>query len=418
MAINGELAGFFEGEKGLRQGDCISPYLFIMVMEALSKTLEQASREGRIKLHPKCEEPRVTHLLFADDLLVFSDGSRTSLVGISAVMLELSMSGLEMNPLKSEIFYGGYSDIEAAELSTLSGFKRGIFPTRYLGLPLNPGRLTLATMQPFLDKITGALHSWTVKCLSFAGKITLLSSVIYGMVNFWSDVFVLPKAFYAKVDSLCAAFLWRNGTSSPRGARVARTDICKPKQEGRLGIRRLEDFETIFRLKRVWNFFSVLGSLWVAWIKNHIFQRNGFWLTPDSTRFSATIRSMLQLRPILSHYMQCVIGDGASASFWYDSCTFLGPLIEVSGESGPRSMRLRKSASVGDATRDGAWHLPPARSPEIQEIQTAINAVEPPAPSNGPDIFQWRKSNDTFGSAFSSKVTWENLREHAASLLA
>ncbi|XP_013639440.1 PREDICTED: uncharacterized protein LOC106344655 [Brassica oleracea var. oleracea] len=116
--------------------------------------------------------------------------------------------------------------------------------------------------------------------------------------------------------------------------------------------------------------------------------------------------------------MKCVIGDGASASFWYDSWTSLGPLIEVSGESGPRSMRLRKSASVGDATRDGAWHLPPARSPEIQEIQTAINAVEPPAPSNGPDIFQWRKSNDTFGSAFSSKVTWENLREHAASLLA
>ncbi|KAG2313366.1 hypothetical protein Bca52824_024923 [Brassica carinata] len=254
------------------------------------------------------------------------------------------MSGLEMNPLKSEIFFGGYNDTEAAELSETAGFKRGIFPTRYLGLPLNPGKLTLSILQPFLDRITAALHSWTVKYLLFAGKIILISSVVYGMVNFW-------------IDSLCAAFLWRNGTSSARGARVAWVDICKPKQEGGLGIRHLEDFETVFRLKRVWNFFIIR------------FIRNGFWLTPDSPRFSATIRSMLDLRPMLSNYMHCLIGDRAAASFWYDCWTSLGPLIEVAGEGGPRSMRVRKSASVCDAARDGSWRLPPARSPAIQQIQ-------------------------------------------------
>lgn len=51
MAINDELTGFFKGEKGLRQGDCISPFLFIMVMESLSKILERASMEGRIELN-------------------------------------------------------------------------------------------------------------------------------------------------------------------------------------------------------------------------------------------------------------------------------------------------------------------------------------------------------------------------------
>lgn len=87
-AINGELAGFFSGKKGLRQGDSISPYLFIMAMEALTQLLNRAVDDGRIKLHPKCETPRVTHLLFADDLLIFSDGSRTSLAGIASVMRE------------------------------------------------------------------------------------------------------------------------------------------------------------------------------------------------------------------------------------------------------------------------------------------------------------------------------------------
>ena len=77
-----------------------------MVMDALS-VLEKAAVEGKIKLHPKCEDPRVTHLLFADDFLVFSSGSRISLAGISNVMVEFkTMSGLEMNLSKPEIFFG------------------------------------------------------------------------------------------------------------------------------------------------------------------------------------------------------------------------------------------------------------------------------------------------------------------------
>lgn len=223
-------------------------------------------------LHPKCKDPKVTHILFANDLLLFSDGSQTSLARISSVMMEFkTLSSLEMNPSKSEIFFGGYNDTEAAEISQRAGFKQGIFSTRYLGLPLNLGRLTLLTLQQLLDKITGKMYSWTVKYLSFAGKIKLVASVIYGMVNIWSAVFVLPKAFYAKVDSLCAAFLWKNGTSSSRGSRVSWKDICKPKNEGGFGLRHLEEFETVFRLKRTWSFFCEPDSLLSRWLKNHIF---------------------------------------------------------------------------------------------------------------------------------------------------
>lgn len=208
VAVNGELAGFFSGKKGLRQGDSISPYLFIMVMEVLSKLLEKAAGNDNFRLHPNCEDPRLTHLLFADDLLVFSDGSRHSLSGITSVLADFKeMSGLEMNAAKSDLFFGGYSEIEVAVLSGLAGIKVGTFPTRYLGLPLNPSRINMATLQPFLEKITSKLHCWTVKTLSYAGKIRLIASEIYGMVNIWSSVFNLPQSFYEKVDSICSAFL-------------------------------------------------------------------------------------------------------------------------------------------------------------------------------------------------------------------
>ncbi|KAL1206047.1 hypothetical protein V5N11_018117 [Cardamine amara subsp. amara] len=112
-----------------------------------------------------------------------------------------------MNPAKSECFISGYEEGCAREVRTDLGIVQGSFPTRYLGLPPIPGKLNMAALQPFIERITRKLHSWTPKFLSYAGKIKMVSSVIYGMVIFWSQVFVLPKAFHKKVDSVCFCFL-------------------------------------------------------------------------------------------------------------------------------------------------------------------------------------------------------------------
>ncbi|CAA7043519.1 unnamed protein product [Microthlaspi erraticum] len=387
VAINGELAGFFAGKKGLRQGDSISPYLFIMVMEVLSKLLDKAQLAGDFELHPKCMDLRITHHLFADDLLVFTDGSSRSIAGVASVMQEFKeVSGLEMNPDKSEIFFGGYNDDETVAISGASGIKLGTFPTRYLWLPLNPSRITLATLQPFVERITAKLHSWTVKLLSFAGKVRMIASVIYGMVNFWSSVFALPKSFYRKVDSLCAAFLWKNKTSNAVGARVSWKDVCRPKEEGGIEIRLLEDFERVFRLKLLWNFFANSGSLWVAWLKRNIFHRRGYWLTSDSNCFSGSVRSMIQLKESLSEFMRCEIRNGEKASFWFDVWCDLGPL----------------KVFLGDQQDLLKWRL-----------HILLTSTTPPSASLDEDVYLWRKASGNFGTIFSSKATWEFIRQHS-----
>lgn len=385
-----------------------------MVMEVLSKKLENAADLGKLKLHPKCSDPRLTHLLFADDLLVFSDGSRHSLTDITTTMEDFSqISGLEMNAGKSELFFGGYSEMHATVLSNLTGIKIGEFPTRYLGLPLNPSRITMATLQPFYERITSKLHSWTVKLLSFARKVGLITSVIYGMLNFWSSVFVLPKSFYEKVDSRCAAFLWKNKTDSAAGARVAWKDVCKPKKEGGLGIQLLEEFQMVFRLKQVWNFFSNAGSLWVAWLKKNVFRRCSFWLMEESYRLSGTVRSMMQLRDTLQDFLRCDIWNGLSGSFWFDFWTEFRPFIQYIGESGPQTMRVHIDDIIVGATRNGEWFMPAARSQQMETLQLALTAISPPYVSKGDDIYLWKKTNTTFGSSFSSKATWEFIRDRS-----
>lgn len=148
MVINGELAGFFPGKKGLRQGDPLSPYLFLFVMEVLSNLLVKAADCWRIRPHPRCSDSKITHMLFADDLLIFSNGSRWSINGICTFLDKFkSMSGLSMNLEKSQIFFGGYDEISAQVIADISRFTIGSFPTRYVGFPLNPSRITMATLQ-------------------------------------------------------------------------------------------------------------------------------------------------------------------------------------------------------------------------------------------------------------------------------
>lgn len=161
--------------------------------------LYEGTGQGNYLIHPQYKLPRLTHLAFAVDLLVFSDGLHQSISGITSILhLFRSYSGLDMNAVKSSLIFASYSRSEAMELGDHFGIKMGSFPSRFLGLPLNPTCLNLATLQPFMEQITGKLYSWTTNFLPYTGKIRLIVSVIYGKINFWSQVFVLPKAFYEK----------------------------------------------------------------------------------------------------------------------------------------------------------------------------------------------------------------------------
>ena len=143
ISINGELAGFFASKRGLRQGDPLSSFLFILAMEAFSRSLAVAANRQGFKFHPRCKDINLTHLCFADDMFLFSRGTRSS---VQVFMDELNkfacFSGLQVNKQKSAIFLAGVSDEVKNDLLNTTGFCLGRFPIKYLVVPLISTRLT------------------------------------------------------------------------------------------------------------------------------------------------------------------------------------------------------------------------------------------------------------------------------------
>ncbi|XP_024006225.1 uncharacterized protein LOC112082856 [Eutrema salsugineum] len=125
---------------------------------------------------------------------------------------------------------------------------------------------------------------------------------------------------------------------------------------------------------------------------------------------------MLQLKEIINDYLRCVVGNGLTASFWFDYWNDLGPFISMFGVSGPRQLRIPLSSHVVQGTRHGAWHLPPARSELSETLQTVLCTISPPSSDKCSDYYLWRNAAGGFGPSFSSKVTWDHIRVSSPSV--
>ncbi|KAL0758366.1 hypothetical protein Bca101_074516 [Brassica carinata] len=347
VAVNGELGGYFKGARGLRQGDPLSPYLYVLSMEVLGQMLNKNYSTGLIGYHPLASDPVVTHLAFADDIMIFFDGM---------------------------------SQMEATDLCNL-GFSLGSLPVRYLGLPLMHRKLRICDYRPLIDQLKSRFTSWSSRALTFAGRKQLLSSVIFGTVNFWFSTFILPKGCIRTIESLCSRFLW-NGNITTRAA-----------------------------AKLLWLLHTESESLWASWTKKHRLKHLSLWSIDEQKQSSWIWQSILKLRPLAERFIKCEVGNGQLASFWYDSWNHLGPLIKFFGVDGPRHIGIAINAKICEACTDTGWILRPARSPQAEELHILLCSIPLPSLSDRTDIYYWEVDGKSLTS-FSAAQTWNSIRNH------
>lgn len=208
--FNGRLEGFIKGAKGIRQGDLLSPYLFILCTDVLSKMLDDTAANGLVSYHPRCKKFGLTHLCFADDLLVFTAATSSSLLGIKVALDEFySVSGLKVSYGKSEVFCCGVPLEMQSSLAGIVGLQLGTLPVRYLGVPLSCKKLSPEDCQPLLDKIIARITSWASRYLFYAGRLQLIDLVLSSLYGYWCSIFLLPNHLIKSIERLCCLFMAR-----------------------------------------------------------------------------------------------------------------------------------------------------------------------------------------------------------------
>ncbi|XP_074304625.1 uncharacterized protein LOC141639376 [Silene latifolia] len=251
LNLNGAHIGYFKGRRGLRQGDPISPLIFCLCMEYLTRIMDFITNHWYFSYHPICKSLKLTHLLFADDLLMFSKGDVKSIMLILRAIATFSAaSGLKVNASKSEVVFSGVAEELKYDITQISGFQEGHLPFKYLGVPIQPGRLTKSDCNVLLEKIVAKVR----------GVIKRIEAI------FWN-------------------FLWCGESNYSRTPLVSWHGICCSKKEGGLGIKEAGVWNTASVGKLVNWLYTKADRLWVLWI-DHVYLKGAQWYTyvppPDS----------------------------------------------------------------------------------------------------------------------------------------
>ncbi|XP_062075993.1 uncharacterized protein LOC133780131 [Humulus lupulus] len=264
LLMNGRLQGGFSGKKNLRQGDPISPLLFILVMEYLTRLLLQATQNKDFRFHPLCKRLNLVNLYFADDLILFCKGSHRSVQIIHVGFTKFSHdSGFVAKLNKSHIYLDGVTTDEKKRIIECVRIEKGSFPLKYLGVPLRPTKCKAEACGLIIKKLYSRLHTWSSRHLSFAGRAQFIHSALLGTsLSSWDQV-------------------------------------CLPKNLGGIGFKEGSKWNKILLSKYVWAISSKQDLLWVKWIDVVYLKGRSFWEYRLIVDVSWYWRKLVKLRDVL-----------------------------------------------------------------------------------------------------------------------
>ncbi|GKA71267.1 protein LAZ1, partial [Tanacetum coccineum] len=167
ISINGDMHGWFNGKRGLKQGDPLSPYLFTLVMEVLTLILQRRVQNAEdFQYHHLCEQQRIVNLCFVDDLFLFARGHPNSVRVIMDALEEFkNVSGLVPSIPKSIAFFCNVPNALKVILSSMP-FAEDTLPVRYLSVPLISSRLLYRDCKVLIEKLESRVNDWRNKILS------------------------------------------------------------------------------------------------------------------------------------------------------------------------------------------------------------------------------------------------------------
>ena len=316
VLLNGVPGKKFPCRRGVRQGDPLSPLLFVMVSELLQAMVNKLFHDG--VLHAPLNIPNADFPIvqYANDTLLIMQSCPVQLAALKIILEDFAQAtGLRVNYAKSALMSVNISDVLLQSLADVFGCSIGKLPFTYLGLPMGTTKPTIQDLSPLVGLVERRLNA-SARFLGYGGRLEFVRSVLSTLPTFYMCSLKLQKAIINICNRAQRHCLWaKEEDSSSVNALAAWHLVCRPRQHGGLGVFNLEIQNKALLMKQLHKFYSKHNTPWVSLVWSlygdkvpHAQAKKGsFWW-----------RDIFSLVDDYRSVSLCNIGAGTSVLFWKD----------------------------------------------------------------------------------------------------
>ncbi|KAF6153090.1 hypothetical protein GIB67_034812 [Kingdonia uniflora] len=342
-----------------------------------------------------------SHLLFGDDIFVFTNGNTKCLKHLSK-WLEMyqESSGQIFSSEKSKLFLGAMSITKKQRVKAILGFDEGCLPTTYLSIPLVQGRVTRMLLCPLVEKIKRRATGWAGSLLSLQGRVVLVQSVLSSISIYNMGIYKWPASLIKEGEIILCNFFWSGEPDSRKACVVAWDKVCKFFKEGGINLRRLKAINQSLMMKLSWNFLNPADG-WSEFMRAKFISKSGNFsrITKGSSIWAGVRGSIEDVRA----HSGWVIGNGASIDLWRDNwCSSLSLKDWINDDHIPWNDLHAKLSSI---IVEGRWAIPGNLQLLFQRLGVDIHSIK--INKNNADRRVWKP--DLMGK-FSVKGAFEAIR--------
>jgi len=205
VKFNGRVLESFTPSRGLRQGDPLSPFLFLFVVDALSTLITKSMTEDGTKGVKICRSaPEISHLLFADDSLLFFEASEQQANLVKGVLSTyVAATGQLINPTKCSILFSDHClPATVVDVKRILEITQEVFEPIYLGLPVPEGKMNKGKFETVQERLRKRLIDWSEQYMSSRNKEALIKLVSQAIPSYVMSVFKLPASVCDELTKL------------------------------------------------------------------------------------------------------------------------------------------------------------------------------------------------------------------------